>query len=120
MNKLPLTSIPKRKQPLIVWEKKPNSTEFGESQFEAPVEILCRWDGTVEQSISALLGDVKVSATVYPDHELKEGDFVMQGSLSELEPDANPLTTKNATEIQKFMKIPNFGASKFLLIAYAG
>jgi hypothetical protein len=120
MNTLPLTSIPKRKQPLIVWEKETNSSEFGQSTFKDPVEIACRWDGTVEQNVMALMKEIRVSATIYPDHELKEGDYVMQGSLADLPANFDPVSEKSAIEIQKFLKIPNFGATKFLLIAYAG
>jgi hypothetical protein len=104
-----------RRQKAVLW-KKGAVNHYGKTDWQAPIEILCRWDDVVTEFRTST-GDIWASAaTIYPDVELTPGDMVMRGELSESTP-IDP-TGSSALRVRKFDRIPNLKATAFLHIAY--
>lgn len=107
-----------RRQAAVYWEKKSApADEFGTRDFEAPVEIKCRWedkDGEVRNKEGEILNS---AATVYVDREVKVGDKLKFGSVDSETPD-DPLGDPEAYDVIGFEKTPNLKARENLLVAY--
>lgn len=106
-----------RKQAAILWTRKTEPDDFGKFGFNEPVQIKCRWDektGTVVGKTGEIMSGMD---TVYVDREVRLGDKLKKGSMDSTTPD-DPLTDKEAFEIEGIENIPNFKAKEFLHIAY--
>lgn len=71
-----------RRQSAIYWSQISGTAgEYGRRSFNAPVQILCRWDD-VESQVKNREGNTVVSrATVIVDRDMKPGDMLQLGVL---------------------------------------
>ena len=106
-----------RKQTAVWWERESAPDTYGRFSFNAPVEIACRWDDTLQEFLDAQ-GEKRLSqAVAYVDRIMKPGDRLMRGSLeSDLTDD--PIPVEGAFEIKRFDQNPNFKATETLLTAF--
>lgn len=117
-----------RKQKAVLWTAKDTRDEFGQVQFNDPIEIKCRWEGKRTRFINANGEEVVSEAVVYVDRELNpNGDYLWEGGLDELpSSDATPYDEsefRNANKklprpLRAFTKTPDLRAKEFLLVSY--
>jgi hypothetical protein len=110
-----------RKQTAVYWGLNPATPydNFGQPIFITPVEILCRWEDTVEEYIDPK-GERRMS------HSIADVDRVMNvnGRLklcALVDLDSNlldPYANDNTWEIHRFDTIPNLKNTENLLTAY--
>jgi len=85
--------------------------------YSSPVEIKCRWEDSYVEYLDKQNQVCLSAAVVYLDRDVKVGDVLMLGSISEnLESD--PLMNEGAAEIKQFNKIPDLKNRKCLRVAY--
>lgn len=122
-------------QRAVYWHPKIVGDE-GQKGFEAPVEIVCRWEQVAESFLDRNTGNEALSKSkVFCDRDLKElgvlwlppgsgldagtGDILDEGAaLSALTSEDSPLSNDGAFEIRRFDKIPDFDGEEFVRIAY--
>jgi hypothetical protein len=99
-------------QTCVYWGN-PQNDGYGSFTFDAPVEILCRWEEKNEVDIgwfsSGYPANILLSkASVMIIQDLDLNGFLYLGSLSDLteENKTNPLTKSGAYVIHRFDKIP--------------
>lgn len=111
---------PKRflKQDAVLWNYAGNDP-FGKPKYDPPVEIKCRWEETSETFLGSKSTETQVSkAVVMVDRDVKELDVLWLGTLSLLVDPSKPFKQDKAYAVQKFEKIPDRKARKFLRTAY--
>lgn len=92
--------------------------DHGQPQWTDPVEIECRWDDVIEEFVDAQ-GTKRVSrSVVYVDRDVRVGEVLMLGSLSDVTEPANVLENDGAWQVLRFDKMPNLKATEFLRTAY--
>jgi len=115
-----------RKQRAIYWSQL-SVDAFGARTYEAPIEVVVRWDDKSSQYVNKDNEQVASRATVYVGQDMKAGDMLLLGILeadssdlldSSIVPTPDDPKEAGAWEIQSFAKIPNLRASEFLRICY--
>jgi len=90
----------------------------GQPLYTDPVEIECRWDDLSEQFID-YVGTEQVSRSlVYVDRDMKPGEVLFLGELTDLDSEDVPKDNEGAWEIRKFEKNPNLRNTETLRTAY--
>jgi hypothetical protein len=119
------------KQTCVYWGDPQNDGEGGWT-FDAPVELLCRWEGKVQvvKDDDAKGGEIECVAIVYLLQDVDEEGFLFLGTLDDLEATEdssenssggwyNPLAVEGAYKIKQFEKMPALGStSVFVRRAY--
>lgn len=96
--------------------KKNGVDEFGQPEFDSPVELKCRWDEMAEQFIDASGSGEVSKAKVMLESDFSLGDYLWFGRLSD-EPDDSPLGAQGCWEVRGAEKTPNIDADDTLYIA---
>lgn len=86
---------------------------WGGKTFDAPVEILCRWEDKVEKVIGANGEEIVSRSVVFLAQDVDEGGFLYLGSVSGDSTDDSPEEVAGAYEIKAFRKIPSIRATKW-------
>jgi hypothetical protein len=105
-----------RKQKAVLWTQS-GKDEFGSIVFNAPVEIMCRWEDKRGQILNRQDEQVPSMSTVYVDRSVKIGDKLKKGELDSNTP-LDPKEDRDAFEIQGWAETPNLKAKEFLYEAY--
>jgi hypothetical protein len=93
-------------QTAICW-KVAGSNGFGGHTFEAPVDILCRWEGKSEIKMGSTGEQFASSASVLTNHEVLIGDYLLLGTLDDFTVvPTNPLEVQGAFVVRQVDKIP--------------
>lgn len=85
---------------------------FGKPSLDTPIQIRCRWEDSVEESITPEPEIGFSMATVYVDRDLEVGGKL---SLGELVSSSSP---SDAWEIVQVEKLPNLRATEYLRTVY--
>jgi len=96
---------------------------YGSKVWGTPVEVDCRWDETTELVKNNNGEEVIAKASVLVNDDLKEGGYLLLGSLDDLDSaeEADPMTVEGAWEIISWKKIPMvFATDDFVRTAYLG
>ena len=109
----PLMDLPPRNQ-TAVWWKVLSKDLYGQSTYESPVEITCRWDDVQEEFIDP--GGVRQTskAKVFPDREVSVGDVLWLGQQALLEDLSVPENNDGYSEIRATRFIHNFDQDEVL------
>ncbi len=73
-------------QTAVYWGN-PRSDGLGGTEYDAPVEVKCRWDDTTNVVTDSKGAEVVSSATLLVTQDLDVDGFVMLGSLADVEID---------------------------------
>ena len=107
-----------RKQTACWWEQTAAIDDYGNTGFNAPIEISCRWVDKREEFIDPD-GDKQLSKSiVYVDRDMKIGDYLILDSLSNIATPADPESNVGAFQIRGWENLPNFKATEFLKTAF--
>lgn len=107
------------KQTAVWWQIYGHDAQ-GHRQFEEPVEIKCRWEDLSEEFADPN-GQTRISRSkVLVERDLGIGDLLLLGTMDDVVFPDEPLHEENGhvMEIQRFDKIPDRRARKFLRIAW--
>ncbi len=106
-----------RKQVAVYWPFS-GVNEFGRKEVGSPVEIKCRWDGSVVEFLDSQ-GERQLSqAVVYVDRETPIGGILMLGVLGDITDAVNIKENVGAWEIRRYDTTPNLKATEFLRTVY--
>ena len=106
-----------RKQTAVYWPFD-SVDAYGKKLMGSPVEIKCRWDGSIEEFLDSQ-GERQLSkAVVFVDRDTPVGGILMLGTLSDITDDTNIKENEGAWEIRRFDTTPNLEATEFLKRAY--
>jgi len=103
-------------QTAVYWANPVNDGTGGYT-YDAPVEILCRWDDIAEKYISRTGEELISSAQILTNETLVEGSWLWLGSLTGLTTaeKANPMLVARAYPIKKVSTTPLFkSTTKFV------
>jgi hypothetical protein len=110
----------------VYWDPLPDTDEFGNKVFAAPVEIKCRWEERVQEYSTGTNQTMLSNAVVYVDRDLRvkgvlkkleRVDGVWQG-LDSLVSQDNPFANEGAWEVNRFDKLPTMDARQYVRTAY--
>lgn len=106
------------KQTAVYWEAL-GSSETGESlTYAEPVEIKCRWDDTNIVSVTPSGQTFTTQSLVFVPIDTPAPGVLRLGTLNDITDEENPYNNPGAKKIQRFDKIPDRKAIKFLRKAY--
>lgn len=106
-----------RKQKCVYWALS-SKNQFGEKQYDSPVEISCRWEDSSVEYLNSDGERVVSNAVVYVDRDVFVGSILMLGVLADITDYTYIKENVGAYEIQKFEKLPNFKTTEFLRTVY--
>jgi len=106
------------KQDAVYWAPLSELTEFGKPDWEAGIEIKCRWEDVVKEIIAPNGETVLSNSTLIVDRDLKVKGVLMLGDLDSTVDDDDPKENDGAFEIIQIGKTPDFKGRKFLREAY--
>ncbi len=91
------------------WRRRPGEYDReGRPQFDAPVQIACRWEDRSELFRDDQGNEVTARSVVYPDRSLSNGDYLKKGE----DTTASPLDAAGAAQIRGYSEINNlFGTN---------
>jgi len=92
--------------------------QYGQPQWDSPVEINCRWEDTTEEFIAKDGTLQKCRSKVFVDRDLQLGGMLMLGELDSSVNEADPKQNDLAYEIKSFAKVPNLRVKEFLRTVY--
>jgi hypothetical protein len=101
------------KQSAVYWANAKAGAEGGRT-FDTPSEILVRWEQKQELFIDANAREVRSSAVVFVDIDMKEGEYLYLGTLADLGAETDPMKIDEAYEIRAVESIPDIKAEKFV------
>lgn len=105
-----------RKQKAIYWAYT-GIDQFGQKQYDVPVEISCRWEDVAEEFLDANGVKQISSSIVYVDRDIILGSILKLGEINDdLEED--PKSNDNVYDIKRFNKLPNFKNTEILRTVY--
>ena len=113
-----------RKQKAVYWAL--GSTDsggvdadlYGKPMYATPVEIDCRWEDTSEEFL-APDGSTQMSrSVVFVDREMKLGEVLLLGELTDSVNQLDPKSNNGAWEIRRFESTPNLRNTEQLRVAY--
>jgi hypothetical protein len=108
-------------QTAVYWGN-PVKDGYGGFTFDAPVEIVCRWEDRIGQFTSNKGEQIYSKSEVYTLQDLEEDGWLFLGTLADIsgEDDTGaPKDIDNAYEIKRFDKLPIFGSTtEFVRKAY--
>lgn len=113
-----------RKQTAVWWQAQTDGSgeiatdDYGQPQYNSPVQIICRWEDVAEEFMDANNEKAVSSSVVYVDRDMKAGDVLMLGTTDDIVDEINILENPNSGKIQKFAKTPNLRATEYLKVAY--
>lgn len=113
-----------RKQKAVYWPLQSSDSagdafdDYGQPQWDGPIEIDCRWEDVIEEFIDASGTQQSSNAKVYVDRDVDVGGVLMLGELTDITDENNPKENDGAWEIRRFDKLPNMKATEFLRTAY--
>jgi hypothetical protein len=99
------------------WKRGSTPDRYGKYNFDAPVEIDCRWEDGSDVYRDERGETVRFRSVAYVDRKMEIGDMLKEGSM-ESDPAADPTTDENAMPIVQFRSIPNLKCRETLYIAY--
>ena len=92
--------------------------QYGQPQWNLPVEISCRWEDTVEEFIAKDGTLQKSRSKVFVDRDVQLGGMLMLGELGSGVNEDDPKQNVGAYEIKSFAKVPNLKIKEFLRTVY--
>lgn len=105
------------KQTAVLWPVS-DVDEFGRPDYDAPVEIGCRWEAVQEEFITPE-GDRELSrAKLIVDRDVDVKSMLYLGDLDDVVDPDDPRNNDGAWEARQFKKTPNFRGTKFLREVY--
>ena len=106
-------------QTAVYWGT-PVKDGYGGFAFDAPVEILCRWEDRIGQFTSRRGDQVYSKATIYVLQDLEEDGWLFLGELDDLPSDTSqPKGIDDVYEVKRFDKLPALGSTtEFVRKAY--
>ncbi len=113
---LKLMPDPPRKQDATYWKAQGIGNDGRPKGYEAPVAIKCRWDDGSHQVLNADGEQVLAAATVYPNINMSEGDYLCLITLAEASVD--PRDSKRAWPVVKMDRITDYDQREILYIAH--
>lgn len=109
-----------RRGKCVYWEAIGNDG-FGGKTFADAVELDCRWDDSQVMFVDDQGKEIASQSVVYVGIDMTNGDYLKNGSLSELDnPSENPQRIDGAKEVKSFNKIPNLKYTEYLRVVYLG
>lgn len=111
----PLMDIPPRNQ-IAVWWKVKGKDLYGQSSYESPVEIKCRWDDVMEEFVDTGGNRQMSKAKVFPDREISVGDVLWLGRQTLLDDLNVPENNYGYSEVRMTKFIHNFDQDQVLYI----
>lgn len=106
-----------RRQKAVYWAN-PVPDGTGGFRFDLPVQIDCRWEDSQELYVDDQAGQVLSKAKVYVDRDVKPGEYLWLGKLTDLPAGVgHPLEAQlggGLIRIGSFNKVPNMKATRFL------
>ena len=106
-----------RQQDAVFWAVKTDTDKFGQPQYEAPVEIKCRWEDKAAKFENTEGEELVSQAIVYVDRDTKPGGYLWLGLLADLDGETDPHKV-GATKIRRFDKLPDIRNKNTLLTAF--
>lgn len=96
-------------QTAVYWAN-PVSDGYGGTNFTAPVEINCRWDGKTKLITDNQGKQIVSKAQVLLNQDVDEGGYLFLGTLDDLDSaqEVNPIGSFGAYEIKQLIKTPLF------------
>lgn len=102
------------KQRAVWWPVVSIDDVSGAETHGEPEEVKCRWEDVAEE-FKDTSGTTKVSnAKVYVDRDMYQGGVLWLGELEDITDQDEPFNNERAFRIEKYNKLPNLGAKKFL------
>lgn len=95
-----------QKEVLTYWAPMEETNEYGEPQFEAPVQMSCRWDDKTQEIIQQDGTVVHGKVQLITQEKLKVGGIVIRKSLEEITYMADPRTNPEAYKVMVVMETP--------------
>ncbi len=112
-----MSLITRMRKQKAIWWKRNGYDEFGKAQFDAPIEVKCRWEDVVEEFVDAQGNTGASRSKAYVDRIMSPGDRLKRGTI-DFDTEANPLEMDGAYEIRRFDQLPNLRNSETLYTAY--
>ncbi len=109
-----------RKQKAVYWAPL-EADGFGRAPFDTPIEIKCRWEDGVFETIDAMGTVVRAKSRVYVDRVLAIGGLLLLSTLENVPEDKWPIPRTldpRPQEIKVVEQLPNLKARETLLTAY--
>lgn len=104
-------------QMAVYWSKS-GIDKYGQPTWNAPVEIVCRWEYKAKQYVHPTGTSMVSTCVVLIHQDLDIGGVLMLGDLYDVNYPDSPKENTNAFEIQQFEKIPDKKAKKFVRRIY--
>lgn len=103
----------------VYWAS-PVADGYGGFDWDDPVEINCRWEGSSRIFIASNGEQMVSRAEVFTSQDLDEQGMLFLGELDDLDSseEVDPTTITRAYQIKRFDKIPTIGGGKFLRKVY--
>ncbi len=109
-------------QTAVYWGS-PNPDGYGGYSYDAPVEVLCRWDDKVQMVRDSRGDEVVSNAEIMVAQDLAEGGMMHLGKLTELTESQknNPLEVPQARIILRLNRVPLFRSkTEFIYTVFLG
>lgn len=114
------------RQTAVYWARNDATDDYGALSWAEPVEIACRFTRTDAQAVNrkdsrnAIQDSPKQTSesVVYVDRDMRPGDVLLLGPLTEDTDQTNALANEGAVEVKRFSSMPNMRATEFLRKAY--
>ena len=107
-------------QTAVYWEN-PQPDGYGGMDYDDPIEISCRWDGSTQRITNNEGEEIVSRAEVLVTQDLDDNGMLYLGTLDDLDSSQqnDPASVPGAHRIQKIDKNPLFrSASEFVRVAY--
>ena len=104
-----------RKQDAVYWHPI-GQNQFGEYDYDLPVQIKCRWEDEVVTSIDVSGREVIFYYTIYVDRDVAQDGMLLLGKLEDLTVPLPPHST--AKKVRRFEKLPDLRVKDYLRTAF--
>ena len=104
-------------QTAVLWVKT-GVNSYGHPTFADPIQIVCRWEDTINEVVDAS-GTTMISRTrVFVDRDILVGSVLYLGELDSGMTAENVEDYGDAYEVKVFGKVPDIDAEEFVRVAY--
>jgi len=110
------------KQTAVYWAMNSGADafdEFGQPQYEDPIEIDCRWEVVTVEFLGPQGTQELSNARVGVGQDVEVGGVLMLGELTDIDSSLTvPKQNDETYEIRRFEKLPNLKTTEFLRTVY--
>lgn len=99
-------------QTAVYWAN-PVADGYGGYTYDAPVEIICRWEEAQELFINKEGIEQRSRAKVFLAQDVDEEEYLYLGALTDIASGSSPQDVEGAYEIRAFKKIPTLDAADY-------